>query len=212
MQLSLLIDTSDSIILGLCGQDGLWADYIREEKNKKSWFLHDQLHQILQRNKLALAQVEECLTVVGPGSYTGIRLSHGLGQILSWNGVKTYSVHHFDVPMLLGEESGVWATNAYKGEWFVHKWDESGAEQMLFDDAGMTQFLASTELKIFAYDKLILATILPESSEEVVSTVDLIKDHYPLFREKVKKLNKQVEPYYFRPLDKEFRSAGMPNP
>ena len=99
------------------------------------------MHRLLEANSLSLNEIDEVFLINGPGSYTGIRISEGVGQVLELADKKIYSFHHFIVPQTLGIEKGHWVSNAFKGEYFIYSWESANSkkELVLKDDCDLSK-------------------------------------------------------------------------
>lgn len=140
----LFIDTTQDITLGLLDKDCSWKSYQFFENVKGSAVIHKYIYDVLKEHDVALRSIEGIIQIAGPGSYTGMRVSDGLSQIFDWEGFKTYSFYHYDVPRFLDKDKGIWISNAFKGEYFVFEWDEKNTKSSLVKAQEMEAVLKST--------------------------------------------------------------------
>ncbi|MCT4643326.1 MAG: hypothetical protein N4A33_13625 [Bacteriovoracaceae bacterium] len=188
---SLFLDTTKGVTLGLLDKDFKWLFYEFFENAKGSSFLHFKINSILETNSLDLADIKNVFYVSGPGSYTGMRLSEGLKQVLEWSGKKCYSFYHFDIPKIVGIKSGTWACDAFKNEAFVYTWDEKTEKKTLdlLSDLNLSDVYTSFESEKLKANTFTSKMIFNESQK----VFKYIKEH---------KLKKEL--YYFRTLEQEF--------
>lgn len=214
---SLFIDTSDSLTFGLLDQGKHWKAFKEMEEKRNSFRLHGQIDDLLRNHGLTWEEVGVLFQAAGPGSYTGMRVSEGFSSILEFLGKKIFSFHHFQVPFLLGVESGLFLTTAFKGEIFVYEWAEGGEGTTTLWDK--EEFLR----KVSAWKEDLPRNIYcpSPSALEILQkyggplgdfpfqfTQNLLREHPQALFEKVAALALRCRPYYFRPLEKEFRCSG----
>lgn len=196
---SLYVDSTSGLVIGLLDSAFNWIEYLDTTSIKPSEVIHYEIFNLIKRHDLELKDMNFFFSA-GPGSYTGMRLGEGIAQVLAWDSKKVFSFHHFDVPKLIGVQEGFWATNAFKGQVFVYKWNtENGqSEKELIDTANFKivdaelGYTLSTEIKEFAHLK---------------TTKDLIKNSSSLIFSKAFKEKLRSPPYYFRTLEEEFKNA-----
>lgn len=218
-KLGLFIDTSYYLVLGLyysCNGVTNWTDYQLITEAKTSALIHKELYGMLERNNLAPEKIKEVLTVAGPGSYTGMRISHGMAQIFELLGRELFSFYHFEVPQLLGTDQGVWVANAFKNELFVYGWRGADTWKELISDKEIAQYLTelvglnstkTTTFSLFTHFKAALPASIEGGKFSFQDTSEMIKTKFPEIYQKVTNdvSSKNKPPYYYRPLDKEFR-------
>lgn len=176
---SLFLDTTAGLTYGLLDEKFMWIAYESSNEKRPSEHIHEKIFFMLSKFNIQLSQIR-IITVAGPGSYTGMRLSEGFADIAEWNGVKVFSFYHFEVPQLIGVTSGRWITNAFKNQLFSFQWNE-------------------TEFK-----KDLLSECNDQNAFTIEKTTELIYKHPDLVFSKVIKLNEKKETYYFRTLEEEF--------
>lgn len=176
---SLFLDTTAGLTVGLLDENFSWVYYESTNEKRPSEHIHEKIFFMLSKLNLELQSLQ-LITVAGPGSYTGMRLSEGFSDILNWSGVKVFSFYHFEVPKLIGIQSGSWITNAFKKEIFCYHWDEKES---------------SSELLSECYTK---------NPFTIDQTREFIYDHANLIFTQIIQLNEKKETYYFRSLEKEF--------
>lgn len=200
MAYSLFVDTSDNLTLGLLDDNHEWLEFKRFPNKKNSGVFHGLVEELLSSHGKTLFDLDRVLYGVGPGSYTGVRLVEGFGQILRWRGVKTNSFYLFELASILGVEKGTWISEAYKGEFFLFSWDREKTESKLIKKED-----ALEELKGCDY----LISQVQIEGVETESIIDLIRNSSKeLFKELIEKDN-QREPFYYRTIENEFTKPKM---
>lgn len=205
---SLFIDTSEKLCLGLLDENYQWVDYDSTELKRSAGSLHQRIYELLEKNDLNLKQVDRLFCLSGPGSYTGIRISESMAQIWNWQGIETYSFYHFEVPGLCGIEQGTWFSFAFKGELFYTTWEGNEYNYQFVDvdnEGGIEQIDKSFLFTHFVTD------YIPESlkADSLQLTSDIIFKQAPEVFSKVTEQKLRRSPYYYRPLDVEFRPPRL---
>ncbi len=209
---SLFVDTSHYLVVGLLTEKFEWIEYHQSKETKGSAHIHRMIYEQLQSHDLTFADIEIFFQVAGPGSYTGIRLSEGIAQILEMEKIRTYSFYHFDIPRYLGVPAGNWIVRAYKGEIFNYRWDENGQNETLMAENDSFNNLPDDIL--FSHYKGPIEDL--QSQMGLEPTSQLIESSKMLYESSEKLFFKIVSfdihnpPYYFRSLDNEFRRSGQP--
>lgn len=200
----LFFDSSEFLCVGLLDEHFEWLDYKKLTTKKNSEIFHGTVFEMLNKHQLEITQLSGVLQVAGPGSYTGMRLSEGMCQVLEWHGIAIYSFTHFRIPEILGVEKGAWISEAFKGELFVYHWnkDKSGTELIKKGDRDESEILHKlqgqygpvyTHYDLGLYDCLFTGEIMRHSSQQLFPYV---VEH---------KLRDQ--PFYYRELEDEFRPS-----
>lgn len=127
----LFIDTSDHLVLGLLDEDYNWLELLETEDKKSSASIHSHIYNLLEPRGLKVKDIKGLFQVAGPGSYTGMRISEGISQVLEWQNIPIYSFYHFSVPYILGMEKGAWVSKAFKNEIFLYEWRGSEVKKSL---------------------------------------------------------------------------------
>lgn len=104
--IKLYIDVSTEIMYIAVSKDDDAIDFsTRLGKRDHAAYLIDQIHQILERNKLKIDDVSELIVGEGPGSYTGIRIAITVAKTLAY----AKNIPLYSVPSL------IFMTSGYKG-------------------------------------------------------------------------------------------------
>lgn len=100
---TLLIDVSTLVMyVGLAKDDMLTDHSMRIAKRDHAKYMVDRIEQIIKRNRLTLADIDQIVVGVGPGSYTGIRIAVMVAKMLGY----TKNIPVFTVSSLYFMTSG----------------------------------------------------------------------------------------------------------
>ncbi len=119
----MFLDTTYKTVIGLLDSNLEWSEFQVFEAQKASAFLQSEVYKICENKNIFFKHLKGVVFLSGPGFYTGLRVSEGFADIAQLFGVPSYSFYSFDVPKFLGINSGLWITKAYKGEYFIHRWN-----------------------------------------------------------------------------------------
>ena len=82
---SLLIDTHDKDVLFALYKDGKVVDFINRESNMRhSEIAMPSLIELIEKNGLTIHEIDEIFTIIGPGSFTGVRIGVTIAKTLSY--------------------------------------------------------------------------------------------------------------------------------
>lgn len=188
----LYVDTTQMIQIGLLSNDFEWISFKKFDSKQSSAKLHFYIYEILQENKLEISDVEKIFYCAGPGSYTGMRVSQGMIDVLNWQGVAFNSFYHFEIPKMCGALQGVWYANAFKGEYFVYRWSEKEDYKILVKEEELEKHLEHFQKFSFCNEK------------DCVGTQELIYEKSEIIFKDIVKMDQKRELYYYRSLDQEF--------
>ncbi len=191
----LFLDSTLGLTVGLLDSSFAWVELKNLESKKPSEIIHAEIFNLLKKYNLRWQDIE-CFATSGPGSYTGMRLSEGIVQILEFSGIPIYSFYHFEVPKLSGINKGFWITNAFKGQVFLYTWDEHTSQKELLNKEQFT--IIENELG-YTLD------VQDPTFSQLQSSMNLIKINSATIFSKVHSQRQRVAPYYFRAIDEEFR-------
>lgn len=198
---TLYIDSSHFLTLGLLNEKFEWIDYCEYREKKTSSILHVELLDLLTRNQLSTDSLTQVIEAAGPGSYTGMRVAEGLCQILEWQGRVCRSFYHFEVPRLCGHTHGVWIAKAFKGEIFCYHFNNAHEE---------TQFIKEVELESFRQKWQSEGLLIFGHYRDDIEGLDFLSS-YLIYESPAQvlgavwKRGERKGPYYFRPLELEFK-------
>jgi tRNA threonylcarbamoyladenosine biosynthesis protein TsaB len=203
----LYLDTTEWPAFGLLDEEGKWIDYSEVHEKRNASHIHAWMQSMFEKNGVSLGDIKKVVKTAGPGSYTGVRISDGIGQILEWQKCDVFSFYHFEIPRLLGHERGKWVSVAYKGEMFVYSWDGDRHETALVPKG---QFLEDfSKLSVmekqgyFTHFISSLGAEFPEGAP--VETSLMIRKHADKIFPSVLRDGLKRQIFYYRPLEKEFK-------
>ncbi len=189
----LFIDTTKYITVGLLDLNCNWVDYQFISSKKSSSELHPAIYEILKKQNIEMKDLDAIIYAAGPGSYTGMRVGQGFVETCSLFEIPFYSFYHFEVPALSGIDEGEWIDEAFKGEYFVYKWNHAGVNKYL---VSKKDYKASEKNIFTGFERGLLENIeltkelIYKNAKKVVSSI---------INNKVTK-----ELYYYRSIEEEF--------
>lgn len=198
---TLFIDTSYNQTIGLLGSEGTWLARKTLEGQKSSSILHAELHGMLLTVGLKSSHIKDVLYIAGPGFYTGLRIAHGLADMMRFEGRTLLNLYNFDIPRLLGVRDYTWITKAYRGEVFVHK---NGETILLSEKDFLTR---SWEGKIYIHHSSAIDEKLREKIPQARETESLLLDNVEQIRTTLTANAVLKDLYYFRPPEEEFKPS-----
>lgn len=191
----LFLDTSSYLNCGVLNSSFEWDDYIKTDIAKSSGHVHGVLDELLEKNNIQWSELDGLIVSSGPGSYTGMRVSEGIAQILEIDQLPIYSFYHFEVLSDLGK-SGIWVSEAFKGEFFFYDTDKERGRLLNLEELS----LELEELdEVYALDSTVRGV-----DHQFHSTLSLLKESPKLFFSQLVKQKRRQGPYYYRPEDVEF--------
>lgn len=191
----LFIDTTKDVTVGLLNNNFEWIEYEHFEGARGSALIHKCIYDQLEKQNKKINDIKGLIQIAGPGSYTGMRVSEGVSQIFNWQGFDTYSFYHYEVPKLLGHEKGTWFANAFKGEYFLYRWNNEEESKTL---------VKKDEFDIYSVDKLFTSFLFDDLEKNISLTSKLIYDKGQKLFEKVVGEKIQRPLYYYRTLEQEY--------
>lgn len=188
--MDLFLDTTVQLFVGIIDENNNWVDKVSEENKKISQNIHKVIYKLLDKNNLNFSDVSRVVYCAGPGSYTGMRVSAGLADILEWNGVEVVSFYHFEIPKFAGYKNGKWIADAFKKELFVYSWDENNEGYELIPK----EKFSIGEEKLFSQSNIMDFTS--------ANTIKILEDKIKEIMSNIKFENKKL--FYYRKLEDEF--------
>ena len=122
---SLLIDTHDKDVLLVLYKDGKVLDKINKESNMRhSEITMPSLIDLIERNGLNTSNIDEIFTVIGPGSFTGVRIGVTIAKTMAYLLKKPIrSISSIDLKYFSnGLKNGLYAVDEKNG-YFVANYD-----------------------------------------------------------------------------------------
>ncbi len=199
----LFLDTSAYIQVGLLDEDLNWTHYELVQNRKGSQLIHKVIYDSMKDFDLSFKDIKGILLANGPGSYTGIRIGEGVSQVLALEGIPVFSFYHYEVPSFCGVENYKFYEKAFKGEIFEYtKSGESLSDQLISEEKFKSIDLSDEHCYHLTGELL----------DQVLESIYGLFQKYPekIFS-KVIDRGEHLPPYYFRPLEKEFRVSGRAN-
>ena len=190
----LYIDTTHEITIGLLNSELKWVEYEHLLSKKSSAVLHHKIFELLAKHSFEVKELEALIYSAGPGSYTGMRVSEGIKDIIDWQGIKVYSFYHFNIPQYLEVPSGTWMAKAFKGEFFVFRWQGNEFEKSLVKESEIEEHLS--ENLYSSYDDY--------GRDNIILTKDMIYNNPEKVFQVIVQNNLIEELYYFRSIENEF--------
>lgn len=187
----LFLDSTNGLVIGLLDEHFHWLSYKAVDEKKPSEIVHYQINKLLEEFKISILDLS-LITAAGPGSYTGMRLSEGISNILALCKVKTFSFYHFEVPMMIGKKSGRFVTNAFKNQYFIYEWQDEKNHQYLVNANDMN------------FSKEVYSNLSDVNFTNLISTSALIHENEAFLFEKIITRGTCASSFYFRSLDDEF--------
>lgn len=194
----LFLDTSINLTIGILDDKFRWIDLVEIETKKTSEIIHSKIFEILTKNSLTVNSNFEIISIVGPGSYTGMRIVEGVNQIFELEGKTIYSFHTFCLPELMRSEWSHICFKAFKNEVFLY---ESGTKAELVSVENFkSEYVLNQNYNLVTYGDGFLDI---ESSVFDIRPGFLKNPGAALSA--IVKVNMRQEPFYFRPVEVEFK-------
>jgi tRNA threonylcarbamoyladenosine biosynthesis protein TsaB len=195
----LYIDSSHDLEFGIYDlKQRVWIDFKKIAGAQNSKILHHEIYTTLESHKMQLSKVKALIINSGPGSYTGMRLTEGMAQILEWQKLPVFSFYHFQVPAIFNIQNYFWVSTAFKGEWFIYWSGDSSTK--LIKEVELADFVAKNRQIYTHFDIKKLGLL--ETSNMVFKNFDQLINyvHQKSMRESV---------YYFREAEVEFKTINQ---
>lgn len=194
----LFLDTSVNLTIGILDEKFQWIDLVEIETKKTSEVIHSTIYKILSKNRLTVNSDFAIISIVGPGSYTGMRIVEGVNQIFELEGKKIYSFHTFCIPEFMKIEWTHICFMAFKNEVFLY--DKNKINQLVPVEIFNHNYTLGENNKLITYG---------DSFKDQASAVfdirpTFLKDPSGVLKE-ILKADMRHEPFYFRPVEVEFK-------
>lgn len=203
---SLFVDTTYDITLGILDENLGWIKFDRFFGQKASAIIQSETYNLLESVNLKISDITSLISIAGPGFYTGLRLSEGFADVLTFSGINHYSFLSYSIPYLSGAASGVWMTKAYRGEYLFHFWNLGSSRNELVSAKGLEEFLISVDMSNFYihsessiddYSRKFLNTYL--------TTNELLKNNSQKILSSIISADSKEDSFYFRAPEDEFK-------
>ncbi len=201
----LYTDTTSHVILGILSEKLEWLEYTEITNKKSTSDLHFLIHQMLESHKLNFEILEGYLFAAGPGSYTGMRVSEGIAQVLEWQNINVYSFYHYELSKITGTSSGIWFSEAFKGEYFLFNCETEEIE-LVNKEIFLTR-VNDSKIDICTHFKNETIYSLIQSPHKIKLTGEWIQKNPKNIFSYIISRKQRVAPLYYRNEDKEFIPA-----
>lgn len=196
----LFIDTTSNLKIGILSEECRWLEIQNLEEKKPSEVIHKIIHESLLKHELSLDMITKVIACAGPGSYTGMRLSEGIVQVMELSGIHALTFYHFDLPHFLGFEKYIWVATAFKGEYYIFQYDQGVITKTLVLKENLSEAL--NQYVSFEKFALVPDPLYPDgfrfTSQEIVNNPEK-------YMSKVMERNIRDQAYYYRTVEEEFK-------
>lgn len=199
---SLFFDTTNELQIGLLDEKNHWVAFETHKERKASEAIHGLIISLLEKNNLSLKDLKNIFCIAGPGSYTGMRVSSGISQILEWHEFNIISFYHFDVAKILYPE-GLWVARAFKDEFYFFEWDKNEEKSFVLSRKESLTFLEKNKKQVYG-----ASSEISELELSLISTSELVNQHSSKVFSVLEKEKLKKELFYYRPLNEEFKKKG----
>lgn len=212
----LFVDSTYDLIVGLLDQKYQWLEWESFKGQKSSLIIQKTIYQQLERNSLSVLDISGVISIMGPGFYTGLRLSEGLIDVFNFFGIKSYSFYSYEIPLWAGINQGTWFTRAYRGEYFLYNWDivrEKSFHELIKKDelSEKMAHLKNNGKPLYIHSEVSLDENAQKFGGPFVHTCDLLKKYphkifpHVFFEGENKVEETRKGPFYFRAPEEEFK-------
>lgn len=203
---SLFIDSTYDITLGLLDDQLGWIEFKRFYGQKASSIIQTETYNLLKLSKLCLKELTHVITIAGPGFYTGLRLSEGFADVMTFHGSKHLNFLSYDIPFYSGVESGTWMTKAYRGEYFFHHWNKTEKFNKLISTKDLSSYLKTVDKSNFyIHSDSAIDDLARELLGSYLTTTSLLENNPRVIFPAVLNESHKTESFYFRAPEDEFK-------
>ncbi|MBI2521797.1 MAG: hypothetical protein HYV97_15385 [Bdellovibrio sp.] len=197
------MDTSQVISLGLLNEHHEFVDFQTIPDKKSGTRIHVIIDDFLKKHALDIKTIESVFVLAGPGSYTGMRVSEGIAQILELEKILIYSFYTYQISEFSGITNGQWLTTAFKGQVFVYSWEPTSKTSELCD---LKVFTPRNATEVYFHGDL------PKELQKLKinhhDTNVMVQKNSQVIFKTVKELRLRHRPQYFRLPEQEFTVSG----
>lgn len=200
----LFVDTTYDLSLGLLDENLNWIDFATFDDTKKASQMQIFLYELLKKNSLRIDEIKKCLYVNGPGFYTGLRIGRGFSETLRVMGqIESIPFYSYEIPRMLGEIAYCWITKAYRGETFIHSYENGQDHFELIRDKDFNQRMEQMTLKKWIHCASSMSKV--EHSIDFALTSDALQKNPKKIIAQILSQTPREKPFYFRALEDEFK-------
>ena len=138
----LVIDSASKYLyIGLFSDLECLGKYYKAGNNDHSVQLMKEIERIFKSNNLSIADLDEIIIGIGPGSYTGLRIGVVIAKMFGWNNdipVKTISSLALMASSYIGDKLIISEIDARRGNSFVGAYYNKGKGLILAKEDIMT--------------------------------------------------------------------------
>jgi tRNA threonylcarbamoyladenosine biosynthesis protein TsaB len=202
----LFIDSTYDITLGILDDELGWIKFQRFFNQKASAIIQKETYQLLQEAKLSMKDMQQVITIAGPGFYTGLRLSEGFADVMTFMEARHLNFMSYEIPSLTGISEGTWMTKAYRGEYFFHRWNSSQKENKLVAAKELESYLAGVDKSSFyIHSQSAIDELSKSFLQQWKTTSELLEKEPKKIFTNILKSSQKLESYYFRAPEDEFK-------
>lgn len=194
----LFLDTSVNLTIGVLDEKLQWVDLVEIETKKTSEVIHSKIFEILSKNGLTVNSNFEIISIVGPGSYTGMRIVEGVNQIFELEGKKIYSFHTFCLPEFMKIDWTYVCFMAFKNEVFLY--DRNKTSKLVSVENFQNGDILAGNFKLVTY-----GDGFKDQSLEIFDIRPIFLKEPSAVLMEILKADMRHEPFYFRPVEVEFK-------
>jgi tRNA threonylcarbamoyladenosine biosynthesis protein TsaB len=203
---SLFIDSTYDISLGILDDELEWITFKRFSGQKASSIIQTETFNLFRASNLSIKDLDSVITIAGPGFYTGLRLSEGFADVMSFHGSKHCNFLSYDIPVYSGVMAGTWMTKAYRGEYFFHHWSEGSKYNKLISSNDLPSYLKDVDRSHFYIHS---DSAIDDFSRELLgpymTTTALLEANSKSVFSAVLDRSQKTESFYFRAPEDEFK-------
>jgi tRNA threonylcarbamoyladenosine biosynthesis protein TsaB len=183
----LVIDTATRFLyISLMEGDEEISSYYQEGHNDHSVTLMVELERILEAASLQIADIDEILVGIGPGSYTGLRVGVVVAKMFGWNNqIPVYTVSSLALMASSSTKSGfvLAEIDARRGNSFLGLYDIENGYMTLQDDEQLSNLenykqSITQDYSIVSYGKPNIPLILRSKLHNPVEDIHGLNPNY----------------------------------
>jgi tRNA A37 threonylcarbamoyladenosine modification protein TsaB len=202
---TLFLDTTYNQIIGFLDEKGAWIDYKETSGQKSSAQIHVVLQDLVEKNKIQKSHIKNVLYVSGPGFYTGLRIAHGIAEMLRIEERQLFSFYSFDIPRILGVDRYTWITKAYRGEVFIYEFHMGNPKSKLVSEKEFLGFEYCGN--VYVHHASALDEMMKSKMAQFTETQSLLIQNISNIFNFCSQNQISSELFYFRPLEEEFKPS-----